>query len=275
MDTATTQLTDVLGGPVAWRTSGPPGAPTAVFLHGLGGRRGNWDPQLRALADVRRCCAWDQPGYGDSPGLPGSLPQLAAAAAAWIGGLTDGPVDVVGLSFGGMVAQHLALDHPHLVRTLALLDTSPAFGLDGVTTKQEWLASRVTPLHETSPDDAAATERAERVVAGLVGPHCPDDVRQEMVASMRAVPADSLAAACRALVDHDTRERLAAIAVPTLVVVGSEDTETPPAYAEQIAARITGAELVVLPGAGHLANLEDPARVNAALRALWATGAVA
>lgn len=266
--TATTIPTDVLGGDVAWRTSGPPDAPTAVFLHGLGGRRSNWDPQLHDLADVRRCCAWDQPGYGDSAGRPESLPQLAAAAAAWIGELTTGPVDVVGLSFGGMVAQHLALDHPHLVRTLALLDTSPAFGLDGVTTKEEWLASRVTPLH----DPGTATERIERVVAGLVGPGCAEEVRHEMVDSMRAVPPASLAGACRALVDHDTRDRLHEITAPTLVLVGSEDTETPPAYAEEISRRIEGSSLVSVPGAGHLSNLEDPVRVNAALRRLWALG---
>src|SRR5690242_4464975 len=108
MPTATSWTTDVLGGPVAWRTSGAPDAPTAVFLHGLGGRRGNWDPQLAALGDARRCCAWDQPGYGDSAGLPGSLPELAAAAARWITeDLETDEVDVVGLSFGGMVAQHL------------------------------------------------------------------------------------------------------------------------------------------------------------------------
>ena len=266
-----TEITDVLGGPVAWRTSGAADAPAAVFLHGLGGQRTNWDPQLAALGDVRRCCAWDQPGYGASPGRPGSLPELAAVAAEWIAGLGAGPVDVVGLSFGGMVAQHLALDHPHLVRTLALLDTSPAFGLDGVTTKEDWLASRVTPLHDTS----TAADRIGRVVAGLVGPACPAEVRRVMVDSMRAVPAESLAAACRALVDHDTRERLAGIAAPTLVVVGSEDTETPPSYAREIASRIPRARLVEVPGAGHLVNLEDPERVNAHLRTLWETGGVA
>lgn len=259
---------DVVGGPVAYRAAGDPGQPVAVFLHGLGGRRSNWDPQLAALSDVRRCCAWDQPGYGESPGLPGPLPELAATVAGWVAGLSDGPVDVVGLSFGGMVAQHLALDHPHLVRTLALLDTSPAFGLDGVTTKEAWLAGRIAPLHDT----AASAERVERVVAGLVGPDCGPEVRQVLVDSMRAVPPASLEAACRSLVDHDTRERLHRITVPTLVAVGAEDTETPPAYAQEIASRIPGARYVAVPGAGHLLNLEAPDRVAAELRALWALG---
>jgi 3-oxoadipate enol-lactonase len=237
-----------------------------VFLHGLGGRRSNWDRQLESLAEVRRCCAWDLPGYGDSPGRPGSLPEIAQVAAEWVAGLDGRPVDVVGLSFGGMVAQHLALEHPHLVRTLALLDTSPAFGLDGVTTPEAWLAGRIRAIRNP---DAAATG-VEQVVDGLVGARASAEVRSELVASMRAVPPETLEAACRALVDHDTRSRLSAIAVPTLVMVGAEDTETPPSYAEAIAERIPGAELVVVPGAGHLLNLEQPEVVGDRLRHLWA-----
>ncbi len=255
---------------LAWRGSDTPGAPRAVFLHGLGGRRSDWDAQLAGLADVRDCVAWDLPGYGESPGLPGSLGELASLAADWIAELDDGPgepepVDVVGLSFGGMVAQHLALDHAGLVRTLALLDTSPAFGLDGVTTRESWLASRIDP----PPDPAGRRTRAEAIVAGLVGPACPDDVRARASASIAAVPPEALAASCRALVEHDTRARLHEISVPTLVLVGERDTETPPSYAEEIARRVPGAKLVVVPGAGHLLNLEAPGAVNDALRSLW------
>jgi len=236
-----------------------------VFLHGLGGRRSDWDRQLADLADLRRCAAWDVPGYGDSPGLPGSLSDLAATAAAWIESFGDGPVDVVGLSFGGMIAQHLALDHPDSVRTLALLDTSPAFGLDGVTTPESWLASRIDlPL-----EAEARRARADDIAAALVGPACPVEVIARASASIAAVPAAALTASCRALVEHDTRSRLHEITVPTLVLVGEHDTETPPSYAEAIAERIPGAELVVVPGAGHLVNLEAPDTVDAVLRKLW------
>ncbi len=174
-------------------------------------------------------------------------------------------MDVVGLSFGGMLAQHLALQHPALVRTLALLDTSPRFGMDGVTTREEWLATRVDPLRERR----TPAEQVERVVAGLVGRSCPAAVREVAAASMRAVPGASLAAACRALVDHDTCDRLHAVHAPTLVLVGAEDTETPVDYSAAIAQRIPGARLVVLPETGHLSNLESPDAVNAELRSHW------
>jgi pimeloyl-ACP methyl ester carboxylesterase len=260
-----TTIADLVEGPVAWREAGERRAPAAVFLHGLGGRRTNWDAQLAALCDLRRCCALDLPGYGDSVGLPGSLPEVAAWVAEWIAGLGSGPVDVVGLSFGGMVAQHLTLDHPGLVRSLALLDTSPAFGLDGVTTPETWLASRINAIRDPDPSAPAI----EAVVAGLVGSEASVEVRSTMVESMRAVTPGTLEAACRALVGHDTRERLPQITVPVLVMVGAEDTETPPSYAEDIAIRIPGAELVVVPNAGHLLNLEDPEVVNERLRRHW------
>jgi 3-oxoadipate enol-lactonase len=263
MVTSITPARDVLGPRLAWRSSGSPDAPPAVFIHGLGGNRFSWEPQLRALADRRECLACDLPGYGKSAGLPGPLPEIASLIADWIAGLGRGPADVVGLSFGGMVAQHLALNHPGAVRTLALLDTSPAFGFDGVTTAQEWLATRVSPGPEASRPDTG------RVIAGIVGPDCPAQVRDAAAAIMREVPAATLAASCQALVGHDTRDRLHQVTAPTLVMVGAADTETPESYARAIADRIPGARLVVVPGAGHLLNVEAPGPVNDELRRLW------
>jgi 3-oxoadipate enol-lactonase len=263
MVTSLTPIRDGLGSPLAWRSSGSPGAPPAVFIHGLGGNRFSWEPQLSALADLRQCLACDLPGYGKSAGLPGTLPELASLVADWIAGLGRGPADVVGLSFGGMVAQHLALNYPGTIRTLALLDTSPAFGFDGVATPEEWLATRVSP----APD--AAAPDTDRVIAGIVGPDCPGEVRDAAAAIMREVPAATLAASCRALVGHDTRDRLHQVTAPALVMVGAEDTETPESYARAIADRIPGARLVVVPGAGHLLNVEAPGPVNDELRRLW------
>lgn len=265
MATSTRVIRDEAGQFLAWRSSGPGDAPPAVFLHGLGGNRSSWEPQLNGLADLRRCLACDLPGYGRSPGRPGSLPELAAAVARWITGLGQGPADVVGLSFGGMVAQHLALDHPETVRTLALLDTSPAFGLDGVTTPEDWLASR--GIGSAAADTPAPD--TGRIIAGITGPRCSGEVRAEAAAIMREVPPATLEASCRALVRHDTRDRLHEITAPTLVMVGENDAETPVPYARAIADRVPGARLVVVPEAGHLLNVEAPATVNQELRRHW------
>ena len=86
------------------------------------------------------------------------------------------------------------------------------------------------------------------------------------VASMLRVPEAGLMQAIAALPAHDVRERLGAIAAPTLVVVGELDGETPPAYAEALADGIPGARLAVIPGAGHYTPLEAPDALNALLR---------
>jgi 3-oxoadipate enol-lactonase len=249
--------------PVGRRTAGT--GPVALFLHGLGGSRTAWEPQLRGLADVRTCVAWDMPGYGVSTGTPDSFAAVAAAAADLARALSTEPVDVVGLSLGGMVAQHLALDHPDVVRSLVLLDTSPAFGLDGTTTAQSWLDARLGPL----ASGATPADMAPAVIGAIVGPAATDAQRAEAVAAMSRIPAAALRAACTMLVTHDTRSRLPGVTCPTLVVVGEHDEETPLEYAEVIAALVPQARLEVVPGAGHLANLEQPERVNEIVRTFW------
>jgi 3-oxoadipate enol-lactonase len=254
---------DVDAAPVAWREAGS-GDPV-VFLHGLGGSRIAWEPQLAALARRYRCVAWDMPGYGASPApvVDLTFPGLVDALAGLLDAIGAPRAHLVGLSLGGMVAQHAALALRERVASLALLDSSPAFGLDGGTTAEGWLAIRLDPLRR----GISPAEMAPAVLRGVAGPHAPRGAIDEAVRAMARIPAPGLAAACRCLVTHDLRGRLGGIAAPTLVAVGELDTETPPAYAERLAAEIPDAQLAVVPGAGHLANLEQPARVNALLAA--------
>ena len=222
-----------------------------------------------ALADVRRCVAWDAPGYGASePGPdPLTFDALADAAAALLDRLDAERADVVGMSFGGMIAQYLALRHPARVRTLALLCTSPKFGLDG-TRPDEWRAARLAPL------DAGVTPAgmAREVLSALAAPDASRAVVDEAERAMARIPPEGLRAAIACLVTHDTRARLRDIAAPATVLVGERDEETPVAYASALADGIEGARLIVIPGAGHLLNLEAPAAVNEALRNLWREG---
>ncbi len=83
---------------------------------------------------------------------------------------------------------------------------------------------------------------------------------------MSRIPAEGLRAAVECLPTHDVRARLGEIAAPTLVLVGEHDEETPLSYAEALASGIRGARLQIIPGAGHISNLEAPEAVNVALR---------
>lgn len=86
---------------------------------------------------------------------------------------------------------------------------------------------------------------------------------------IRRASVAGIAAAARGMAQRpDSRPTLAAVSVPTLVVVGAEDAISPPAMAQQMAARVRGAELAIIPGAGHLAAYEEPEAVNSALRRL-------
>lgn len=243
---------DVDAVPVAWREIGA-GSPL-LLLHGLGMTRTGWDPVAMRLAGRHRCVAWDMPGYGASPppAEPLSL-RGAASAAAGLAEQLGGPVHVAGISMGGMVALELALLRPDLVRSLSLVDTSPAFGLDG-TDPDAWRAARLAPLDA----GARVEDFAEPVLRSVMAPDVDPEAVAVAVASMLRVPVDGLRAAILALPAHDVRDRLGAIAAPTLVVVGELDEETPPAYAEALSAGIAGARLAVVPDAGHYTPVEAP-----------------
>ncbi len=258
-------------GPLAWREAGPRGprtdtgtTDTIVFLHGLGGSRTAWDAQLDDLADRWRCVAWDMPGYGASDPLDGPLTfaRLADAVVELLDTLDVARVHLVGLSFGGMIAQHTALAHPGRVDRLVLVDTSPAFGLDG-TDPVTWKRLRLDRLDrgETPAD------MARDVITAVAGPGLTGAALESQIAAMTRIPPEGLRAAVECLPSHDLTSRLRGVTAPTLVVVGEHDTETPPDYARRLADAIPGARLEVIPGAGHLTPAEAPDQLDTLVRA--------
>ena len=263
-------MLDVDAVPTAWRESGGTNGAdgVALFLHGLGGSRIAWEPQLRALAELRRVVAWDCPGYGASqPVESPSFGAYANAVVSLIDRLSpDAPVDLVGMSFGGMIAQVAAAQLGDRVRTLTLLCTSPKFGLDG-TDPDEWRQARLSALES----GGSPAEAAPAIIGSLIAPG-HEFVIGEAVAAMQRVPTAGLMDAMRTIVHHDTRAILPTLTVPVLVLVGSLDEETPPAYGQAIVDLATNsprAHLVVIEGAGHVLNLEAPTAVNEAIAHHW------
>ncbi len=259
MSAADPRWLDRADGPHAWREAGT-GAPV-VFLHGLGGTRGSWNPQIEALADRFRCIAWDMPGYGAAAPLD---PLSYAGVADRLVGLLDhlglDRVDLVGLSFGGMHALHTTLAHPDRVRRMVLCSTSPAFGMDG-TDPAEWKASRL----EAIDTGATPADLAEPVLDAIAGRPLDPGIRADLIDAFARIPTDGFRAAVECLPTNDVRGRLHEIPHPTAVVVGAHDTETPVAYAQVLADGLPHAELTILPGIGHLSPSEDPAAVNAVI----------
>ena len=251
---------DVDQGPIAWREAGEGEA--VLLLHGLGGSRTAWRPQLEGLTARHRVVAWDLPGYGASAPLDGPLTfsALADAVVRLLDALATDRAHVVGLSMGGMIAQHTALHHPDRVRSLALLSTSPAFGLDG-TRPEDWRAARLAPLDAgRQPGDDAVG-----VITAIAGPDISPAAVAEQAAAMGRITGPALRRAIDCLVTHDLRGRLGDVTAPALVMNGALDRETPPAYGQALAGALAAATFRVVPGAGHLLPAEAPDVVNAAL----------
>lgn len=256
----------VLDAPLAhlrWGTSGP----AVVLLHGVGGNRESWGDALagtgRAIAAAGfTAIAADLPGYGHSPSIrPYDMAGLSRAVRALVDWLDADAVALVGHSMGGMAAQELMATSPRGIAALALIGTSAAFGRRDGSWQREFLAQRLAPLDAGKGMSALAPG----LVQGMASPLAAHDAVARAALLMSGVPEATYRRALAAIVGFDRREALAGLRLPVLCLAGADDRNAPPAVMQQMAACIAGAEYRVLPGVGHLAQMEAPQAVNAAL----------
>lgn len=247
---------------LAWRHIGDPAHPAIVFLHGLGGSRTAWDSVMGNLSDRWFCIAWDLPGYGASAPLDAlTFPNIANAVVRLLDVLHLGETVVVGLSFGGQQAQHVAVLHPDRVQALVLADTSAVFGADG-SDVETWKRLRLDPLD----NGVTPAMMASGVIDAITADGFDGAEREAAIAAFARITSSGLRAAVECLPSHDTRSLLSEIAAPTLVLVGEFDEETPLSYSETLATSIPDARLEVIPGVGHLTPSEAPAAFAAHVR---------
>lgn len=246
-----------------WGEAGP----LVVLLHGIGGGRDAWSDACggagAAIAAAGyRVVAYDLPGYGGSPRVePFTLDAMAHAVAEAVLVEDARGAVVVGHSMGGMVAQSLAALAPTAVRALVLCGTSPAFGQPDGTWQQRFLQERLAPLD--AGDGMAAL--APKLVRAMVAPDAAPAAIEAAIALMVAVPEATYRAALTALVGFDRRDDLARLRVPVLCLAAEHDRNASPAVMQRMAERIARAELVCLPAAGHLMNIEAPDRFATAV----------
>jgi pimeloyl-ACP methyl ester carboxylesterase len=233
--------------------------PTVLCLHGIGSSSRAFEPQQEELGGTLRLVAWDAPGYGKSPDPDEAygLDQYADAAAEVIRGLGSEPVHVLGVSWGGVIAVRLANRHPDLVRCLILADSSRGSGQSEEQAEQ--MRGRAAELGAAGPD-AFASQRAPRLVSDAAPRELVARVQQTMAESIR-LPGYGYAA--ESMAETDLTGELAAVAVPTLVLCGTEDTVTGIPESQALAGGIQDAVFVTLRDAGHLANQEQPVSFNA------------
>ena len=228
-----------------------------VFLHGVGSDKSVWAPQLEHFGARRRAIAVDYPGYGESdPAEPGtSRDDYATEVLAAMDALGVEQAHVCGLSLGGVIA--IAIHHaaPKRCASLILADTF-AVHPDGQA------------IYERS---VAASEQMSELAAArtpvLLAPGASEDLHQEVRETMARIDPEAFRIGAEAVWLADQRDRVAAIQVPTLILVGAEDSVTPPELSHELADIISGAGLHELAGAGHLSNIERPGDFNDAVQA--------
>lgn len=236
-----------------------------IFLHAFPLNRSMWQRQIVELLKGPgfRLVSLDWRGFGESEiNVDVATMELFADDIA---GLMDalGMQDAIlcGLSMGGYAAFAFLRKYPQRVRGLILADTKP----DADTEEARANRENVARLAETQGVGAIADLQAPKLLSDYTRQKRPE-VELQVKQMINAATPGGIAAASRGMaLRPDSTDLLSTITCPTLVIVGEHDALTPPAIARAYAAKIPGAQLVVIPQSGHLSNLEQPAAFQQAI----------
>jgi len=228
------------------------GEPFTV-INGHGGSVPSLYPAVRVYAGEFRLVLFDNRGAGrsDAPDIPYTMEMMADDLAGLLDAIGVGPTHLMGISMGGMIAQHVALRHPDMVRSLVLGSTH----CGGPVGKGAPDAEAARVIGEI--DGWPARERAREFLRLCVTPEFAlrhPDMVERTVALLSEQPAvhHGLRRQREAMMRHHTSGRLPEITAPTLVLHGGADRIVPVDNARALASGIPGAELVIFPGAGHM-----------------------
>jgi pimeloyl-ACP methyl ester carboxylesterase len=254
------ETVEVNGLRVAYRRTGD--GPPVMFVHGGAEDGRAWAPQLDALSDEFTVIAWDEPGAGGSEDLPDGfgLTDYADCLAGTVRALVGSPVAVVGLSRGTTVILETYRRHPGVVRSMVLADGYAGWrGSLGAEEADARLAGVRAALAE--PD-----ETFDPTLPGLFAGEPPAlyvPLMEEMAADVRR---HSMLTALAAMAQADLTDVLPTVRVATQLIWGELDVRSPLSVARELERRIPGATLAVIPGCGHVSNLEAPGPFNELVR---------
>lgn len=251
-----------------YQLDGAAGAPTVMLSNSLASALGMWTAQVPALlAAGFQVLRYDTRGHGQSgaPAAPWSIADLAGDALELLDALGIAKVHFCGLSLGGMTGQWLGTRHGDRLRSLSLCATAAFAGPPEV-----WL-DRIAQVEAKGM--AAVCEGTINRWFTAAGQVAAADAVAPIRAQILATPVAGYTGCGGAIAAMDQRESITAIRTPTLVMVGADDPSTPVAASEFLQRQIPGAQLVVVPDAMHLFNVERADEFNRALLAFLASQA--
>jgi 3-oxoadipate enol-lactonase len=237
-----------------------------VFSHSLAADHTMWAPQVAPFSAAFNVLRYDTRGHGatEAPAGPYSLEMLADDLRGLLDALAIPRCHFAGLSMGGMIGQTAALREPARFASLVLADTTSRLP---AAMHPVW-DQRIAAV-EAGGMAAVAAATLER---WFTAPFRRRDAQTvaRIERQILATPVAGYVGCSHAIKRLDLTDRLGAIGCPVLVIVGEDDPGTPPAMAEDIARAISGAQLVRIPQAAHLANLEQPELFTGAMREFYA-----
>lgn len=256
----------LVGNRVAYYDRGQ--GPVLLLLHGMFGDHLDWEPVLEPLSTSFRVIAPDLPGFGnsDKPDIEYSAEFFVETLHELVSSLGLSDVTLVGNSFGGSIAILYSIAHPISVARLVLVSSG---GM------RRYSASEVEQVNlRFSEQNVGAFSPAvqEMMLSPIFGRHSPNRDRYMAKQAAKLVRADfldyarSLSRAARMAFPLYLRQRLTEISCPTLLVWGDADVVFPPELAHQALAILQAGKLVLLPGCGHVPQLDDPGAFAAAVR---------
>ena len=240
--------------------------PWVVMSHSLACDLHMWDEQAAMLANDYTVLRFDTRGHGmsDAPAGQYTLDMLAEDAKGLLDALGIKSCHWVGLSMGGMIAQAFALRYPGVFASLVLADTTSRYPPEAAGL---W-ADRIAAVNAKGMDAVVEGTLARWFTDGFRRDR--RDVCGRIEAMIRATPVAGYAGCCNAIPKINFTSRLKEISCPTIIIVGEQDAGTPVDMAREIHAAMPGSELVVIPSASHLSNIEQPEAFSRALGAFLA-----
>jgi len=235
--------------------------PWVTLSHSLACRLEMWDEEVKRLARSFTVLCYDSRGHGESgaPAMPYTLDMIADDIKGLFDALGIERSHWIGLSMGGVFGLAAVLKYPGIFETMVLADTSSKLSDEGV---------------------AAFKDRVAKVRAGTMEAMVEPTLKRWFKDSFRAknpglmakvgdwirtTPLEGYIGTSAAIPTIDVTHRLGEIDIPCLVIVGADDIAMPLAFAQTLERHLPDSELVVIPDAGHLSNLEQPEAFNAAL----------
>jgi len=247
----------------------PQDGPLCLFLHGIGGARSNWDPQLPAAAKHMRAASLDLRGYGDSTlgAQQSNVDKYCDDILRVMAQLGAKKLVLCGLSYGAWIATSFACRYPEKLVGLILSGGCTGMSEAGPEEREAFRMSRETPLKagQTPADFAPA------VVDMLCAPDASQNAREELLTSMSAIPAATYRDALGCFTNPLETFDFATLTMPVMMITGEHDRLAPPDEIARVAGRIyddverPDVRFEMLHGAGHVCNVEKPTAYNALL----------